>query len=332
MAWVSNFSWLNHLALHEERLRGYLNSTEDYLTFLCGPRRSHLFLPMALVYSLIFVVGVVGNFLVCLVILKHRNMKTPTNYYLFSLAVSDLLVLLLGMPLEVYEMWSNYPFLLGPVGCYLKTALLETVCLASILSVTALSVERYIAVLHPFRAKLGSTRRRALRTILALWGLSVLFALPNTGTHGIVQQRFPNGTLLPGSATCAVVAPLWIYNCIVQVTSLLFYVLPMAVISVLYCLMGLRVSPAPAALSALLGSFLCVCVCVWLLSGFRGFFLPICFSSPKKAKVFLKPLKTLDPTPSLVQSHPEINIAMLGSNLPQSSYKNLSALLLTSEC
>uniref|UniRef100_A0A8C5UCE2 Neuromedin U receptor 2 n=1 Tax=Malurus cyaneus samueli TaxID=2593467 RepID=A0A8C5UCE2_9PASS len=240
MAWVSNFSWLSHLALHEERLRRYLNSTEDYLTFLCGPRRSHLFLPMALVYSIIFVVGVVGNFLVCLVILKHRNMKTPTNYYLFSLAVSDLLVLLFGMPLEVYEMWSNYPFLLGPVGCYLKTALLETVCLASIVSVTALSVERYIAVRHPLQAKLRSTRRRARSTILALWVLSVLFALPNTATHGIVLQHFPNGTLLPGSAVCTVVVPLWIYNCIVQITSLLFYALPMGVISVLYYLMGLR--------------------------------------------------------------------------------------------
>ncbi|NXU31829.1 NMUR2 protein, partial [Thalassarche chlororhynchos] len=240
MAWISNISWFNHLALHEERFRRYLNSTEDYLAFLCGPRRSHLFLPMALVYTLIFVVGVVGNLLVCLVILKHQNMKTPTNYYLFSLAVSDLLVLLFGMPLEVYEMWSNYPFLFGPVGCYLKTALFETVCFASILSVTTVSVERYIAILHPFRAKLESTRKRALRTIVVLWVLSVLFSLPNTGTHGIMLQYFPNGTLVPGSATCTVVMPMWIYNCIVQITSFLFYVLPMGVISVLYYLMGLR--------------------------------------------------------------------------------------------
>lgn len=309
MAWVSNFSWLNHLALHEERLRGYFNSTEDYLTFLCGPRRSHLFLPMALVYSVIFVVGVVGNFLVCLVILKHRNMKTPTNYYLFSLAVSDLLVLLFGMPLEVYEMWSNYPFLLGPVGCYLKTALLETVCLASILSVTALSVERYVAVLHPLRAKLAGTRRRARATILGLWLLSVLCALPNTGTHGIVLQRFPNGTLVPGSATCTVVVPLWIYNCIVQVTSLLFYVLPMGVISVLYYLMGLRVSPAPSCAQCCLGSFLCVRGYVWLLSEFCTFFCCPC-SPPKRAKAFLKPLEIVDPTSSLVQACPEIKIVI----------------------
>ncbi|XP_030429648.1 neuromedin-U receptor 2 [Gopherus evgoodei] len=240
MDWITNISWFDHLYVKEDVFRRYLNSTEDYLAFLCGPKRSHLFLPMTLVYVLIFVVGVMGNLLVCLVILKHRNMKTPTNYYLFSLAISDLLVLLFGMPLEVYEMWSNYPFLFGPVGCYFKTALFETVCFASILSMTTLSVERYIAILHPFRAKLDSTRKRALRIIIMLWILSVLFCLPNTSTHGIMLQYFPNGTLVPGSATCSVVTPMWIYNCIIQVTSFLFYVLPMAVISVLYYLMGLK--------------------------------------------------------------------------------------------
>ncbi|KYO37585.1 neuromedin-U receptor 2 [Alligator mississippiensis] len=240
MDWITNVSWLDHLAGKEEPLRWHLNSTEDYLAFLCGPKRSHLFVPMSLIYALIFVVGVVGNLLVCLVIIKHRNMKTPTNYYLFSLAISDLLVLVFGMPLEVYEMWSNYPFLFGPVGCYFKTALFETVCFASILSVTTVSMERYVAILHPFRAKLESTRKRALRIIIVLWVLSVLFSLPNTSTHGILLQRFPNGTLVPGSATCTVVMPMWIYNCIIQVTSFLFYVLPVAIISVLYYLMGLK--------------------------------------------------------------------------------------------
>ncbi|XP_008253653.2 neuromedin-U receptor 2 [Oryctolagus cuniculus] len=236
---LENATWRRQQDL-EDALKKYLNSTEDYLAYLCGPRRSHLFLPMSVVYALIFVVGVVGNVLVCLVILRHQSMKTPTNYYLFSLAVSDLLVLLLGMPLEVYEMWRNYPFLFGPLGCYFKTALFETVCFASILSITTVSVERYVAILHPLRAKLESTRRRALRIVAVVWGFSVLFSLPNTSIHGIKLHYFPNGSLVPGSATCEIITPMWIYNFIIQVTSFLFYVLPMTVISVLYYLMGLR--------------------------------------------------------------------------------------------
>ncbi|XP_054423883.1 neuromedin-U receptor 2 [Pteronotus mesoamericanus] len=241
MGKYENVSWIPRHDL-EDPFEKYLNSTEDYLTFLCGPQRSHLFLPMTVVYALIFVVGVAGNLLVCLVILRHQSMKTPTNYYLFSLAVSDLLVLLLGMPLEVYEMWRNYPFLFGPVGCYFKTALFETVCFSSILSVTTVSVERYVAIRHPFRAKLESTRRRALRVLGGVWGFSVLFSLPNTSIHGIKVHYFPNGSLVPGSATCTVIKPMWIYNLIIQVTSFFFYILPMTVISVLYYLMGLRLT------------------------------------------------------------------------------------------
>ncbi|XP_077122499.1 neuromedin-U receptor 2 isoform X2 [Ranitomeya variabilis] len=110
----------------------------------------------------------------------------------------------------------------------------------SFLSVTTVSVERYVAIMHPFQAKLKSTRRRALRILITLWIFSILFSIPNTSTHGIELQNFPNGSLIPDSATCTVIQPMWIYNCIIQVTSLLFFVLPMGVISVLYCLMGIK--------------------------------------------------------------------------------------------
>uniref|UniRef100_A0A667ZAD7 Neuromedin U receptor 1 n=1 Tax=Myripristis murdjan TaxID=586833 RepID=A0A667ZAD7_9TELE len=222
---------------------------EEYLEKYLGPRRSSVFLPVCLTYLLIFMVGAVGNVLTCTVIARNKVMWTPTNYYLFSLAVSDLLVLLLGMPLELYEMWQNYPFLLGKGGCYFKTFLFETVCLASILNVTALSVERYIAVVHPLRAKYVVTRTHAKRIILTVWGLSVLCAMPNTSLHGIsiLPSRFsgPGGNGnpdvgIPDSAICMLVKPRWIYNLTIQVTTLLFFVLPMLTISVLYMLIGLQ--------------------------------------------------------------------------------------------
>lgn len=47
-------------------------------------------------YSLILILGIVGNLFTCLVIAKNASMHTATNYYLFSLAVSDLMSLVLG--------------------------------------------------------------------------------------------------------------------------------------------------------------------------------------------------------------------------------------------
>lgn len=220
---------------------------EGYLEKYLGPRRSSMFLPVCLIYLIIFLVGVLGNLLTCTVIARNKVMWTPTNYYLFSLGMSDLLVLLLGMPLELYELWQNYPFLLGKGGCYFKTFLFETVCLASILNVTALSVERYIAVVHPLRAKYVVTRTHAKRVILMVWGVSVLCAVPNTSLHGIyiLQGRFegPGGNQtweIADSAICTLVKPRWIYNLTIQVTTLLFFILPMLTISVLYMLIGLQ--------------------------------------------------------------------------------------------
>ncbi|XP_003209200.1 neuromedin-U receptor 1 [Meleagris gallopavo] len=217
------------------------NLTEEQLRHkYLGPRRSNFFIPVCVIYLLIFAVGAVGNTLTCIVILRHRFMRTPTNYYLFSLAVSDLLVLLLGMPLELYDMWSNYPFLLGAGGCYFKTLLFEAVCFASILNVTALSVERYIAVVHPLKAKYVVTRNHAKRVIITIWVVSVICSIPNTSIHGLQPLYVPGRGRVPDSEICTLVKPRLTYNLIIQITTIVFFFLPMGTISILYLLIGLQ--------------------------------------------------------------------------------------------
>lgn len=54
-------------------------------------------LSVTICYALIFVAGVLGNVVTCVVISKNRSMHTATNYYLFNLAISDLILLLSGM-------------------------------------------------------------------------------------------------------------------------------------------------------------------------------------------------------------------------------------------
>ena len=73
-------------------------SLETILTKKLGPRRKNMAIVMVLlfVYGLIFISGVVGNVCTCIVILKNRYMRTTTNYYLLSLAISDVLILIIG--------------------------------------------------------------------------------------------------------------------------------------------------------------------------------------------------------------------------------------------
>ena len=66
---------------------------------LLGPRSvgsNALLIPLTILYLVIFISGVAGNVAVCLVIVKNKSMHTATNYYLFSLAVSDLMILIFG--------------------------------------------------------------------------------------------------------------------------------------------------------------------------------------------------------------------------------------------
>lgn len=236
---LSNVSKSIHNSSGPQNATGdYTNGqlTEVNLVEILGPKRSPFFLPVTSVYLLIFLTGLSGNVLTCAVIARHKKMRTPTNLYLVSLALSDLLVLLFGMPLEIYELWQNYPFPFGEGGCYFKTFLFETVCFASILNVTALSVERYIAVLHPLKTRYLSTNQHAKRVITIVWVVSMICAIPNTSLHGIfyLPERMEE------SAICTVLKPLWIYNMVMQITTVCFFFVPMMVISVLYLVMGLH--------------------------------------------------------------------------------------------
>ena len=76
---------------------------DTYLADFLGPRhRSNAeSIVLIFVYSAIFVTGVVGNLCTCAVIIRNKRMQTVTNYYLFSLAVSDILTLVLGECINV---------------------------------------------------------------------------------------------------------------------------------------------------------------------------------------------------------------------------------------
>jgi hypothetical protein len=73
-------------------------SMDEYLVRMLGPKRLPLavVLPITVIYVTIFVSGMIGNVAVCVVIARNKSMRTATNFYLFSLAVSDLTLLLLG--------------------------------------------------------------------------------------------------------------------------------------------------------------------------------------------------------------------------------------------
>ncbi|KAI3367535.1 hypothetical protein L3Q82_026388 [Scortum barcoo] len=146
--------------------------------------------------TLLFLVGVSGNVMTILVVSKYRDMRTTTNLYLCSMAVSDLFIFLC-MPLDLYRMWRYRPWRFGDALCKLFQFVSESCTYSTILSITALSVERYLAICFPLRAKALVTKRRVRALILLLWTVSLLSAGPVFVMVGVERDSTgsPNASL-----------------------------------------------------------------------------------------------------------------------------------------
>ncbi|XP_062407931.1 growth hormone secretagogue receptor type 1 [Sardina pilchardus] len=152
-------------------------------------------IPVTVVCLLLFVVGVVGNTMTILIIQRFKDMKTTTNLYLSSMAVSDLLIFF-SLPFDLYRLWKYVPWVFGPLVCRIYHYINEGCTYATILHITALSMERYLAICYPLRTKVVVTKRRVKLVILALWAFALLSASPVLLLVGV---EYDNATLADDS-------------------------------------------------------------------------------------------------------------------------------------
>jgi hypothetical protein len=208
--------------------------TMSAASLILGPVRDPLYIviPITISYALIFSTGLVGNVFTCIVIALNKHMHTATNYYLFSLAVSDLLLLVSGLPQEIYCLWHRYPYVFGEVFCVLRGLAAETSANATVLTITAFTVERYVAICHPFLSHTMSKLSRAVKLILVIWVVALTFAVPQAFQFGIVVGNTPD--LVQCTVKNVIISHSF------ELSTFLFFVLPMTLITVLYALIGLR--------------------------------------------------------------------------------------------
>ncbi|NWY48352.1 GPR39 protein, partial [Sylvia atricapilla] len=137
---------------------------------------------LALIYICIFVAGLLGNSItikVTRILQKKGYLQKEVTDHMVSLACSDLLVILLGMPVEFFSaIWSPFSTPHGNIACKLYCFLFEACSYATVLHVATLSFERYVAICHPFKFKAVSGPRTVKLLIAFVWGTSVIVALP----------------------------------------------------------------------------------------------------------------------------------------------------------
>ena len=127
--------------------------------------------------GILVLVNLVGNCIICAVVLCNRFMRTPVNFLLLNLAVADLYIGICALPDRVFGSLYVHPEgMLGNLLCKIATGdhVMYTGVTVSAFSLSAIAYERYLAVVHPFVARKIVTRRKVFLFVTFDWLSSVV--------------------------------------------------------------------------------------------------------------------------------------------------------------
>ncbi|KAM7369856.1 hypothetical protein PAMP_011146 [Pampus punctatissimus] len=211
------------------------------IALTCGMSGSHefIFTLVPIVYGCIFIIGIVGNSMVVAVIYCYMKLKTVANIFVLNLAVSDL-TFLITLPMWATFTATGYHWPFGGFLCKASAGLVIFNLYTSIFFLTALSVDRYLAIVHPVCSRRFRTVAYARISCVVVWLFAFLLSVPTALTRDVHNIKNSNKTV------CATLHPT-IENAmslkelllaISLMKSLLGFLVPFVIIITCYCLIG----------------------------------------------------------------------------------------------
>lgn len=183
------------------------------------------------IYFVVCAVGLCGNALVIYVILRYAKMKTVTNIYILNLAVADVLCMM-SLPFIALQLaLVHWPF--GEALCRVIMTVDSLNQFTSIFCLMVMSIDRYLAVVHPIKSTKWRKPRVAKLINLTVWVVSLLVILPTMIFSGL--NKVP---------VCGIVWPEpqdVYYTAFIIYTFFIGFFLPLAVICLCYLLIIVKV-------------------------------------------------------------------------------------------
>lgn len=128
-------------------------------------------------FGAIAITGFVGNLLVILVVVFNNNMRSTTNLMIVNLAAADLLFVILCIPFTAADYVTDYwPF--GRFWCRSVQYLIVVTAFASIYTLVLMSIDRFLAVVHPIRSRMMRTENITMVAIVTLWAVVLVVSAP----------------------------------------------------------------------------------------------------------------------------------------------------------
>uniref|UniRef100_A0A8C5D5P9 Somatostatin receptor type 5-like n=1 Tax=Gouania willdenowi TaxID=441366 RepID=A0A8C5D5P9_GOUWI len=194
------------------------------------PGLAGIFIP--LIYGIVCIVGLVGNSLVIHVVVNYTKNESVTNIYILNLAIADELFML-GLPfLAVQNALLFWPF--GSLMCRVVMTVDAINQFTSIFCLTVMSVDRYLAVVHPIRSSWWRRPHVAKAISGTVWAGSFVVVLPVVVFADVLKD----------DGNCSIVWPepaeVWKTSFIVYTCTVGFFC-PLLVICLCYLLIVIKV-------------------------------------------------------------------------------------------
>lgn len=187
-----------------------------------------------ILYTGIFVIGLIGNVLVCYVVCRNKAMQTVTNMFITNLALSDVLLCVLAVPFTpLYTFLGRWVF--GRFLCHTVPYAQGCSVYISTLTLTAIAMDRFFVIIYPFHPRMKITT--CLMIITAVWVFSLLLTLPyglymSLNTYDNIDDHYCEEDWPSESSRK-------LYG---SVTVVLQFILPFLIISVCYILVSIKLN------------------------------------------------------------------------------------------
>lgn len=186
-----------------------------------------LFLPL---YAILVTVACTGNFLLILLIGFTKKLHSTTNFLIGNLAAADLIMCIFCVPLTATYAFEIRGWLFGVFMCYFVTLMQATTVFVSVLSLTAIAVDRYIVVIYPIRKRMQC--KSCIYIVAFIWLLSILISVPTSlHTHYLDLNSIGHDMIVCEEFWNHQETERLLYSCLIL---LLSYLLPLSAVSVSY--------------------------------------------------------------------------------------------------
>uniref|UniRef100_A0A673CKK1 G protein-coupled receptor 83 n=1 Tax=Sphaeramia orbicularis TaxID=375764 RepID=A0A673CKK1_9TELE len=188
-------------------------------------------------YSLIIVVSLFGNTLVCHVVVKNKRTQSATSLFIMNLAVADILITVLNTPFTLVR-FVNSTWVFGRMMCHISRFVQYCSLHVSTLTLTAIALDRRQVILHPLRPRMSLAQGGLW--VAVIWIMASCFSLPHAIYQKLLTFTYSNDK---ERSLCVPDFPepsdvYWQY--IDLVTFILLYVLPLLIITASYTTVARR--------------------------------------------------------------------------------------------